>query len=372
MRSDLLSGSNELYKCIAEAGQWAESFSFCTSALGVSGSRSSLWRALRPRLDKLSRAYVALEALRTKPDALLELHGLGRLRLIPAVDGSFRANLWQFSRGQKQVVVIGSGALLPPALMAPHEVFVRWEGLETDRFAGQAEVFFEKIRKSSHVPTLEELTHYRDTFAEAEELHEHLLELGGDFHRPTALDAELPELVGVSTPEDLRRAQGMILRHFEEQATFQAEHRLGFQGGSLDIQLFWISSLLIWGAFRTTGDGFENCFGISRPEEDESLEITVAVNLPRAGVNRRIAGAIGRDPVSGALYLLHGGRLGGGRKGVGAEQFWRHFRSSAWLKDRPGEEPRRVAVVGRLDSSDFVRDVSSFVHEVARIKRAAG
>ncbi|MCU0656646.1 MAG: hypothetical protein MUF64_15755 [Polyangiaceae bacterium] len=371
MGLDLLSGSGRLYECIADASKWAEEFSFCTSALGVSGSRSSLWQALRPQLGKLSRAYVALEALRTKPDALLELHGLGKLRLIPAVDGSFRANLWTFSRGKEQIVVVGSGALLPPALMAPHEAYVRWSGFSSDHFAEQAEAFFEKIRKNAHVPTQEELTQYRDAFADAEELHEHLLELGGDFHRPTTLDADLPELSSVVDRMELRRAHSMIVRHFEEQATFQTEHRLGFQGGSIEAKLHWISSMMIWGAFHTTRDGYENRFGVTRPAEDGSLEITVAVNLPREGVNRRLGGALGRDPRSGALYLLHSGRIGGGRKGVGAEQFWRNFRSSALLKDHPSEEPRRVAVVGRLDSSDFVREASSFVHEVARIKRAA-
>ncbi|HVY45488.1 MAG TPA: hypothetical protein VHB21_06390 [Minicystis sp.] len=69
---------------------------------------------------------------------------------------------------------------------------------------------------------------------------------------------------------------------------------------------------------------------------------------------------------------MHRGRIGGGQKGVGAELFWSRFRGGAAMREPDREEPSRVVVVGKVGAPDFVRDVAGFVHEVGRIKAAAG
>src|SRR5690606_25232288 len=103
---------------------------------------------------------------------------------------------------------------------------------------------------------------------------------------------------------------------------------------------------------------------------ERSIPLSVEVNLPVSGVNRRVAGALGRDPTTGKTYRLHRGRIGGGTKGIGSDLFWQRFRGGVQLRDESGGEPVRVAVVAELGAPTAVRDIAACVHQVAIIKQA--
>jgi hypothetical protein len=62
-----------------------------------------------------------------------------------------------------------------------------------------------------------------------------------------------------------------------------------------------------------------NWFGLFN--EGTGLQITVEINTPYKGQNGQIAGYFARDNKSGAIYLMHSGRVGGGTKGVGKATF---------------------------------------------------
>ena len=51
------------------------------------------------------------------------------------------------------------------------------------------------------------------------------------------------------------------------------------------------------------------------------LQITVEINTPYVGQNGQIAGYFARNNKTGAVYLMHSGRVGGGTKGVGKATF---------------------------------------------------
>jgi len=62
-----------------------------------------------------------------------------------------------------------------------------------------------------------------------------------------------------------------------------------------------------------------NWLGVFREEGD--LEISVEVNTPFERRNNQIAGFFARDCSSGSIYLVHSGRVGGGRRGVSKDAF---------------------------------------------------
>jgi hypothetical protein len=62
-------------------------------------------------------------------------------------------------------------------------------------------------------------------------------------------------------------------------------------------------------------------------------------------------------------YVLHRGKIGGGKKGVGLALFRNNF-VGKWTSVE-GDE---VVSIGAIASADFITQVSSFVKEVDRIK----
>lgn len=61
--------------------------------------------------------------------------------------------------------------------------------------------------------------------------------------------------------------------------------------------------------------------------------------------------------------MLHRGRIGGGKSGIGRKLFEAHFKG-----DWAIVEGNSLAVVGELERSDFPKRVADFVREVLRIR----
>ena len=104
--------------------------------------------------------------------------------------------------------------------------------------------------------------------------------------------------------------------------------------GAHDSTVHWISELQIWGCFRDdvarTGNRYWNAFGTGHPYAGDTLHITCEICIPLSGVNRRIAGAFGEGQ-DGTVYLLHSGKIGGGKEGVGKNAFLAQFHGTRQL-----------------------------------------
>ena len=70
------------------------------------------------------------------------------------------------------------------------------------------------------------------------------------------------------------------------------------------------------------------------------------------------------------LYLLHRGRIGGGKRGVGKAVFEDKYRGK-WEAVEDGDRISKLALISSFSSSRFAEHISNFVHEVERIKTEA-
>lgn len=141
---------------------------------------------------------------------------------------------------------------------------------------------------------------------------------------------------------------------------------VGYPGGSFEGTVQYSSKLNIWIAQYNEHNRFWNGFGMGRPQEKRNNSITGEINFPFSGINRQIAGAFAED-TNGNILVLHRGRIGGSKIGIGKKYFIDNFRGekiTALDDDRQTE----FCFIGDLDSQNFPRQVENFIKEIKRVK----
>jgi hypothetical protein len=168
----------------------------------------------------------------------------------------------------------------------------------------------------------------------------------------------------------IRRYQRHFTRGFKPLTDEVIPVELGHPGASVRAKVSWSERLGIWFFSRKVADHrYWHAFGVGRPEGGAHIPITCEINFPLCGIDRRTGGAFAEDG-SGRVFVVHRGKLGGGRKGVGKELFENHYRG-AWETMDDGGEETPIAVIGVLNSPRFARQIAQFVRKIARIKEAA-
>jgi len=168
----------------------------------------------------------------------------------------------------------------------------------------------------------------------------------------------------------IKRCQRQFVRSFKPVTAATIPVKLGHPGASEKAKVAWSESLGIWFFSRKiAGSRYWNGFGIGRPEGGTAIAITCEINFPFCGIDRRTGGAFAQDR-AGRLFVVHRGKLGGGRKGIGKSLFENHYRGAWEVMDDGGEETP-VAIIGILQSPRFARQIAEFVRKIARIKEAA-
>ncbi|MHA1958951.1 MAG: hypothetical protein ACW99U_01890 [Candidatus Thorarchaeota archaeon] len=143
---------------------------------------------------------------------------------------------------------------------------------------------------------------------------------------------------------------------------------VGYQGGSSELEVTWNQELGIWWGFGKAKNRYWNAFGTEEPEWNSTYtqRITCEINPPFEGISRYAQGVYARDQ-EGSHCILHRGKIGGGRPGIGKELFISKFYGER-IDIRDGDRISRIALVAVLGSPRLAKQVATFVHEVDRIK----
>lgn len=145
---------------------------------------------------------------------------------------------------------------------------------------------------------------------------------------------------------------------------------LGHPGASVPAKVSWSERLGIWFfSQKIAGRRYWNAFGIGRPEGGVHIPIVCEINFPLCGIDRRTGGAFAEDG-AGRVFVIHRGKLGGGKRGVGKGLFENRYRG-VWKTMSDGGEEAPLAVAGVLNSPRFARQIAQFVRKVALIKESA-
>ncbi len=166
---------------------------------------------------------------------------------------------------------------------------------------------------------------------------------------------------------DIANAQKRFTDAFKQISDDKVSVHFGHLGASFYREVLWMQQLDIWvHSDIIEGSRHYNGFGIENPRSSTHVSITCEINFPLSGINRRIAGAFAGDR-SGGIHIVHRGKVGGGRRGIGKALFEENYGGN-WATVKDGDLESRVAVLAALDSTKVPEEVSQFVYEIHRIK----
>ncbi|KUG23762.1 5-methylcytosine-specific restriction enzyme mcrb related [hydrocarbon metagenome] len=168
----------------------------------------------------------------------------------------------------------------------------------------------------------------------------------------------------------IKKHAGQFNKKFKPFIDEEIKVKLGHQGASFPAKVLWSSSLDIWKFSRAVKDvRYWNAFGVEKPGTSGVLSIASEINFPWAQIDRKTGGAFAQDSW-GNVFVVHRGKIGGGRKGVGKSLFEQSYRG-VWSFMEDGASISQVAVIGHLASSRFALQVAQFVKKIEIMKLSA-
>ena len=92
-----------------------------------------------------------------------------------------------------------------------------------------------------------------------------------------------------------------------------------------------------------------------------------AINSPKKGINRGIAGAFAKSS-EGDLYLLHRGKFNAYRSGIPIN-YVKNVLKGNWISALDGDRTSDFILIGRMNDDDFTAELAQFIIEVYRLKK---
>jgi hypothetical protein len=173
-----------------------------------------------------------------------------------------------------------------------------------------------------------------------------------------------------------KAAQAALEKNLKTALKREGRKNIGFPGGNFDQVVYSAGEEKLWCAFSYEPKEYAvprywNGFGIYNSARSAQT-IVVEINIPTDSNSAMVAGFFAEDSETGDVFLMHSGRIGGGRPGIGKAAFlmW----SKAKRVDVAGEDRniRSGIAVGKLNDPDlsgriwrFVGNVHSFKEEAA-------
>lgn len=182
-------------------------------------------------------------------------------------------------------------------------------------------------------------------------------------------------LTAIIDPKRIRAAQLLLEARLNETLPQrEGRYMIGHQGGSIEVDAL-LADHRIWFVNRTEKTAavprYWNAFGLADQLNIKgSNHIAVEINIPLRGLARRVAGLFAEDSTTGNTVLLHRGKVGGGREGIGKSAFLEWYRQDT-VKVHNGDSKGgtdEVLLVADLSSPEIAKQIGTFVMAVSRFK----
>ncbi|MCH8903148.1 MAG: hypothetical protein IIA45_04465 [Bacteroidetes bacterium] len=173
----------------------------------------------------------------------------------------------------------------------------------------------------------------------------------------------------VGNQQEIKNLHKRLVRSLDKFKSEGINILTGHKGESLRVDAHYSEELNIWWSFGEaegkSGRRYWNAFGLGRPTKNRLVNIICEINYPFNGINKRVAAAWLED--EGEHVLIHSGKIGGGRAGIGKRPFQQRYAGSFADLTLP-ELTGKYTEIGNLDNPRLPYQIKFFVEEVARIK----
>ena len=164
-------------------------------------------------------------------------------------------------------------------------------------------------------------------------------------------------------PDEIAMCQSRLERALKARIKDKADFVFGYPGGHGEWPAYFNDDMW-WGKPRRENDRIYNWFGTEKLVLKQINNISVEINVPRAGINRKVNGLFAKDEDSGDVFIMHRGKL----RGVEKDTFL------SWYRGRPqtikdGDRISEALPIACLDSSDSYYLIRDFTREVEIFKR---
>lgn len=178
----------------------------------------------------------------------------------------------------------------------------------------------------------------------------------------------------IHDPKRIASAQKSFLRRIRKELPQKFQNLyVGYRGGYERLEV--CTNNTIWFAYQSPENRGSsrhwNVFGAGLPDLTHSNNITVEINFDLQGTNRQVAGLFALDEKTGNTILLHRGKIGGGKKGIGKSAFMNWYapeRKVRFIDTSRDSDEETAIFVADLESSNFLSDIEVFVDAVHRFK----
>jgi hypothetical protein len=179
----------------------------------------------------------------------------------------------------------------------------------------------------------------------------------------------------ITETKEKHAAQRLLERNLKQVLKGPETCSIGIRIGNTEQKMYSAGEGRLWVVFGgvnkdSTLHRYWNAFGIYQPGAS-SQSIAVEINITTEDNSRQVAGFFARDVESDKIFLMHTGKVGGGRKGIGKSAFLRYSKAKLVEVCEDGGAIRDGIIVGELGHPNFARQVEAFVSRAQRFKDAA-
>lgn len=174
----------------------------------------------------------------------------------------------------------------------------------------------------------------------------------------------------ISEVKQIRNCQNQLEKVLKKSLSHKGEFTIGFPGGNMTCPV-WANQKIWYSTFEITKDDestprFWNGFGVTiELSKNKSNNIAVEINVPTEGIRKIVAGLFAKDTKTKKIFLLHRGRVGGGRKGIGKNAFLSWYPSPTITVYDEKEHEEQALIVGSINSAAFIDETANFIQNVA-------
>ncbi|GEM_PF-5889140 len=172
----------------------------------------------------------------------------------------------------------------------------------------------------------------------------------------------------IENHDQLEKLHKTFVKKLQKKVQEYRNVRITYQPKQLPAKVATNSDLKLWWYHKKQDDHYWGPFGAVVPEENKLADITVNITYKHKGEPLSRGGSFFALNSENEVLLVHTGDVRGGVKGVSKNGFWKHYRGPCDTALLPNGKQITVALVGKLKSPLFVKELSFFVHHVYEVK----